>query len=683
MSRVRVPLPYKDQLEVWGDYTRRQMHEAVVGAKVRTVPIAALLSTQETIGSTMLARYMRGEGKSRKHDPIVVPSADGLATYDGHHRITSAIKRGETRVRVRVAAPAPRPPRQFRDKASTELLLMKPEATTVSYQEHDVEDVAEVIDGIAVVCIDTPLESKAGPWWGYFDDYESILCRFENALRSDEVKAVLLKIDSPGGAAQGLNACVDAMRKCKKKIGKPVIAFADEGAYSAAYALACVADQIYLPKAGGLGSIGVIARIVDWTEANKKDGIRVETITTGNRKADGDPNVPVSKEAIAHLQRRVDQLGDLYFKLVEKTRGIDARSLQADTFYGKDAVKRGLADKVMSLDHLVKRMTTDLDNLVGMGLSSQSQASRTREARTPEARMDLKTLAAALEAAIKDGDAKKIEKATAALDEAIRASKKVVTTETKSTESSSSSGSSEEEEEEGASGESGKVPPASASGSSMSSKSSSSSSEEEEEEEEEKKEAEEEKAVARGAAKSLAHAADSKARRRIVADAIATATKPLRAVVKAAAKATGRKSLGGIAGALAAMPKQREEMATLRKEVGALKNDKLRAKVEAKLDKAQAAGKISKAQRESLSAQGMKDYAWLKGHLATLPKIVRSSAEAFVPRDGTDGAGAPSNKEQQAMLDAATLGMSEAERKAFDEARKATAARTNGTAPRI
>ena len=64
MSRVRVPLPYKDQLDVWGDYTRRQMHEAVVGAKVRTVPIAALLSTQETIGSEMLARYMRGEGNA-------------------------------------------------------------------------------------------------------------------------------------------------------------------------------------------------------------------------------------------------------------------------------------------------------------------------------------------------------------------------------------------------------------------------------------------------------------------------------------------------------------------------------------------------------------------------------------------------------------------------------------------
>ena len=682
MSRVRVPLPFKDQLDVWGDYTRRQMHEAVLGAKVKSVPVAALLSTQETVGSEMLARYMRGKGKS-KNDPIAVPSAEGLAIYDGHHRVTKAIKSGATRVRVRVASPAPRPPRAFREKSSGELLMMRPEATTALYQEHDVEDVAEVIDGIAIVCIDTPLESKpSASCWGYFDDYESILCRFENAIRSDEVKAVLLKIDSPGGAAQGLNACVDAMRKCKKKAGKPVIAFADEGAYSAAYALACVADAIYLPKAGGLGSIGVIARIVDWTEANKNEGIRVETITTGKRKADGDPNVPVSKEAIAHLQRRVDQLGDLYFKLVEKARGIDARGLQADTFYGKDAVKKGLADKVMSLDHLVKRMTTDLDNLPGMRLASPTETSRTSEVRkTPEARMDLKALAAALEAAVADGDKKKIAKASAALEAGIAASKKVVTTETKSTESSSSSSGSEEEEEEE---ESGKVPPASASGGSSmaSSKSSSSSSEEEEEEEEEKKEAEEEKAAAKSAAKALAHATSGHARRDIVAAAIAEVTAPLRAVAKAAARATGRKSLSSIAGALAAMPKQREATAALRKEVDALKSDKLRAKVDGKLAKAERQGKITAAQRDSLRAQGMKDPKWLKGHLATLPKQAAVRTEGFVPLEKA-GKGAPQDADQQKIRAAMTANMSPEERGEFDKTRSELEAKLNGTIPRI
>ena len=675
MSRVRVPLPFRDQLDVWGDRTRREMHEAVVSAKVRSVPIAALVSTQKTVGSEMLDRYLHGKGKT-KHEPIVVPSADGAAIYDGHHRVTSAVKRGERTIRARVASTGPRPPRMFRPDG---LLMMQPQATTVSYPEYDVQDVAELHGDIAVICIDTPLESKASAYgWGYFDDYESLLCRFENAINSEEVRSVLLKIDSPGGAAQGLNACVDAMIKAKKKAGKPVIAFADEGAYSAAYALACVADAIYLPKAGGLGSIGVIARIVDVTEADKKDGIRVETITTGKRKADGDPHVPVSKEAIAHLQRRVDGLGELYFKLVAEARdGLDARSLQADTYYGKDAVKQGLADKVMSLDHLVKRMATDLDKLPGLRLATSS-TSLSAEART---RMNLTQLAAALDAAVAEGDKKKIATARAALEAGIAAGKKVVTTETKSTESSESSESSDEGSESEEEEEKESMPEASESSGSSSS---SESEEEEEEEEEEAKEEEKEKAAAKIAAKSLAHATSGTERRRIVAAAIKEIVGPLRAVAKAAAKATGRKSLSSIAGALAAMPKQREATGALRKEIDALKADKVRAKVDARLDKALRAGKIVPAQKEALRSQGMKDPKWLKGYLATLPKQVHATGGGFVPRSDAKGGAVIENADQEKIRAAATAHMTDAERAEFDKTRAELDAKlhTNG-APRI
>lgn len=483
--RVRVPLPFRDRIDAYGGATLAQVHEAVTGSVERDVPLSIITSTQRTVGGERLHAYETGEAQSHRGSPIVVATRDGFYLHDGHHRTTAAQRKGQRTIRARVARldAAPRP---FREQSSDDLLMMRPEATAVTYRAHDVHDVAELVGDIAVIEITTPIESKPGAGWGYFDDYESILCRFENALASEDVASVLLKIDSPGGAAAGLNACVDAMIKAKREHGKPVVAFADEGAYSAAYALACVADKIYLPKAGGLGSIGVISRIVDVTEADKAAGVRVETITSGKRKADGDPHVPVTSAAIKHVQRRVDSLAKLYFKLVKESRGVDARAYEADTFYGKHAVKRGLADGVMSLDELVEKMITDLDSVVKIGSTSTREASLTPEART----MNLSTLASALDAALAGGDAKKIAAARAALDKALgaaapsakpSASKKIVTTETKSTESSESesseSGSGSEEEEE----ESGKLPSMSASSSSGSS---SGSSEEEEEEEE-------------------------------------------------------------------------------------------------------------------------------------------------------------------------------------------------------
>ncbi len=99
--------------------------------------------------------------------------------------------------------------------------------------------------GICVISINGPLEHK-GSMWSWFESYERILSCFEGAMRSDEVKGIILKIDSPGGEVSGLNETVKRMRAIKEECGKPVITYADDEAYSAAYAIATVGDEIYL-----------------------------------------------------------------------------------------------------------------------------------------------------------------------------------------------------------------------------------------------------------------------------------------------------------------------------------------------------------------------------------------------------------------------------------------------------
>lgn len=221
------------------------------------------------------------------------------------------------------------------------------------YERREIDEGC-VVEGIGLVYIDGPLDAKPSGW---FDNYECILQRFRDIIYADETQCVLLKIDSPGGDANGLDETVRAMIRCKEETGKPVYAYADEGAYSAAFAIACAADEIYLPEPGGLGSVGVISCLVSVSRMNEKMGVDVELVTSGERKADGNPDAPITDEARDHVQRRVDQLAGIYYQLVSEARGMSVKAvkgMQADTYYGQEAVEIGLADGVMSLDDVLR-----------------------------------------------------------------------------------------------------------------------------------------------------------------------------------------------------------------------------------------------------------------------------------------------------------------------------------------
>lgn len=221
---------------------------------------------------------------------------------------------------------------------------------------------SEVTDnGICVLKICGPLEHK---YAGYFDSYESILERFEGALCDDDVKGIILDIDSPGGEVNGLQETVRKMVALKRQYGKPVCTYVDEECYSAAYALACAADDIYLPESGGCGSVGVLATLCDRTQATRDAGLRIEVIRSGTRKAEGHPDIPLSDSVIGRVQKRVDQLAKQFFKLVNKTRGVsmkDLKSLQGATVFGQKAVDVGLATAVMNFDQTVALLEEFLD----------------------------------------------------------------------------------------------------------------------------------------------------------------------------------------------------------------------------------------------------------------------------------------------------------------------------------
>jgi ClpP class serine protease len=238
---------------------------------------------------------------------------------------------------------------------------------------------------IEVVRVNGPLEYHDD---GMGDSYESIVERLklafagqiercewrddewheqENENRGGPPKAVALRLDSPGGVVAGLSQTVSKIRAMAKDAGVPLIAYADETAYSAAFALTCACQKLYLPRSGMVGSIGVISTMVDQTRADKKMGLKFVVIASGDEKADGHPHVPITDKMIERERPRVEKLALQFFQDVNRARGIPIdtiRAFQARRFLGSEAVKSRVADGLLSWDEM-------LETLNRSGLSGQ------------------------------------------------------------------------------------------------------------------------------------------------------------------------------------------------------------------------------------------------------------------------------------------------------------------------
>jgi signal peptide peptidase SppA len=209
----------------------------------------------------------------------------------------------------------------------------------------------EVICGVAVLEVHgTLVQRQYGlrPTSG-MTGYNAIRTNFFTALNDPAVAAIALDIDSPGGDCAGMLDLTDAIFAARGV--KPIWAILDETAASAAYAIAAAADRVTIPRTGYAGSIGVICLHVDVSKMLEKDGVTVTVIQFGAHKADGQPVMPLAKDARARMQADVDLIGEMFIGSVARYRGISTmkiRAQEADVFLGEKGRDAGLVDLVAS-----------------------------------------------------------------------------------------------------------------------------------------------------------------------------------------------------------------------------------------------------------------------------------------------------------------------------------------------
>ena len=193
--------------------------------------------------------------------------------------------------------------------------------------------------------------------------YEQIRADLHRVMMEDSVHSVLLNFDSPGGEAAGAFDLADVIRQASQT--KHIVSMAEDQALSGAYLLASQAVQVFSSQSGTSGSIGVYLALENHQRALEAEGVDIQEVTSGDRKADGSPYQPLSDEARAVLQARADEIRTLFVGKVASTRGLTEKAVwdtQAGVFLPREAQSLGLIDGIATMDELIEELSTPPTN---------------------------------------------------------------------------------------------------------------------------------------------------------------------------------------------------------------------------------------------------------------------------------------------------------------------------------
>lgn len=179
------------------------------------------------------------------------------------------------------------------------------------------------------------------------------------AANDPDVSAILLRIDSPGGTAAGTEELANEVAAAKAK--KPVWAYVEDLAASAAYWVASQADKIIANATGLVGSIGTYGVVQDLSGAAAMEGVKVHVIRAGEMKGVGTPGTEITADHLADMQRVVDGLNEHFLAGVTSGReALTAKQVRelADgrVYIAAEAKKLGLIDAVGSFDQALSEL---------------------------------------------------------------------------------------------------------------------------------------------------------------------------------------------------------------------------------------------------------------------------------------------------------------------------------------
>jgi len=215
---------------------------------------------------------------------------------------------------------------------------------------------------VGIINIEGSLFSKSSWYTKWMDltSYDDIRSALVQAAENDSIDTILLKIDSPGGAAAGVDDVSNLINKIKAD--KNVISFTDRQMASAAYWIGASANKIYSTRMADVGSIGVVTVHQEITKMLDEYGIKATVLRSAEYKALGGPMEKLSDKAKTMIQDRLDALHDEFVTHVSLSLGIPPAKVSEDiangkTYLGYDALKLGMVHGITTIDDLIGKLT--------------------------------------------------------------------------------------------------------------------------------------------------------------------------------------------------------------------------------------------------------------------------------------------------------------------------------------
>ena len=239
--------------------------------------------------------------------------------------------------------------------------LITPVKNTNVLQEVDAQPGHKAGRGkIAIIEVEGMLiNARSG---GFLQPTENPLSVFTQQLdmaeRDNDVKAIVLRVNSPGGTVTTSDAMYELLLRFRKRTKKPVVASCQEVCASGAYYVSCAADRIVAQPTSVVGSIGVIFNTFEFSGTMAKIGASSEAIKSGPLKDMGSPFKPLTDPERRVMQGIVDEYYGRFLAVLREHRSIKDEptfSMATDgrVFSGQRAQELGLVDECGLLEDAI------------------------------------------------------------------------------------------------------------------------------------------------------------------------------------------------------------------------------------------------------------------------------------------------------------------------------------------
>lgn len=206
---------------------------------------------------------------------------------------------------------------------------------------------------VGIVKVDGDMMDSAGSS-SYFStggyNHDATVEYIEALSEASNNVGILLYVNSGGGYSYIGDDLYLELMEYKEETGRPIYAYFDSIAASAAYYAAMSADEIYANRMTTTGSIGVYMTVYDMTELYDKLGIEEYMIRSGDNKGIGGGGQEVTEEYLAIEQAQVDEMYELFIDVIEQGRGMNRNDIYAladgRTFTASQALDNGLIDGI-------------------------------------------------------------------------------------------------------------------------------------------------------------------------------------------------------------------------------------------------------------------------------------------------------------------------------------------------